>query len=72
KIFLFSKGIRVDYSPVAMSVALILFVLPQKLPDPFWVISTCSFMNYLPLLKVINEYWKIKEAGVTLDKSNYR
>lgn len=69
KVYLHSKGIRSNYSPVLLSVTLILFILSWRLKDPYWIIATFSFFSYLPLLNAMNSYREKEETGKVILKS---
>lgn len=69
KVFLHSKGIKSNYSPALLSVALILFILSWRLKDPYWIIATFSFFSYLPLLNAMNSYREKEETGKVILKS---
>lgn len=53
-----AKGIAVSYNYVLIWFVYLALSLAWKLPDPYWLISTFTFVPLLPMVAVMNKYYK--------------
>jgi len=63
--YLKSKNVTCDYSPRVVGIGYLFIFSLWKLPDPYWLISSFSFIPLLLLVNSMNTYW-MKEEGEEL------
>jgi hypothetical protein len=72
KIFFLAKqqGYRPEHSPFQLTLFYWIFASISRLPDPFWLISTFSFVPLIFTLKAVNYYWQQKQPNLS-SKNNF-
>lgn len=64
------KGYQDDYSSVALFIGFFIMNIFTKLPDPYWLITTFSFVFFIPPFRALN-YEKLNSGGFTATHQTY-
>lgn len=68
KKFLKEKNIICNFSPVLIWISYFIIIIIWKLPDPYGLLSSLSFIPLIPLVNSMNKYWKNQEQNLESKK----
>ena len=62
------KNYPEKYSPTVIGISFFILNVLWRLPDPYWLISSFTFLPMIPIVKAMNFYWQNRNPDLPLKK----